>query len=210
PCGYGRAYPDAECPRCLSQPRHRSYRLYLKRALDALDRPLRVLHFAPERSMEALFRSYPNIEYLSVDIDPNAAMRREDITRLSFEDGSFDVIFCIHVLEHVEEDRRAMSELRRVLSEDGFAILDVPIDENRATTYEDPSIVTPEARARAFWQADQLRLYGVDYKGRRAEAGFPVRVDRIADWLGADAMRRHGLDHNAIHFCQRAPSAVTA
>lgn len=208
PCGYGRVYKDAECPRCISQPRHRGYYLYLKRLLAGRPGRLRLLHFAPEPSMESLFRSFPNVDYLSVDIEPGAAMRQEDITRLSFADGSFDMVFCIHVLEHIEDERSAMSELARVLSDDGFAILDVPMNESLAETYEDPSIVTPEARARAYWQFDHVRLYGRDYSDRLAKAGFSVRVDRLSDMLDAAAMARHGLPTDPIHYCQRAPAAT--
>ena len=153
--------------------------------------------------MEKLFRSYSNIEYLSVDINPGAAMRVEDITDLQLPDKSFDFIFCIHVLEHIEDDRKAMSELYRVLSDDGFAILDVPLDVSRETTYEDPSITSPRERTEAFWQPDHVRLYGLDYKDRLEAAGFKVKRDDFIPSLPPETIARHSLDISTIHYCEK-------
>ena len=42
-------------------------------------------------------------------------MEHFDITAIPHPDDSFDAILCIHVLEHVPDDRAAMRELARVL-----------------------------------------------------------------------------------------------
>ena len=94
-----------------------------------------------------------------------ARARREaeiDITDIPYADGSFDVILCSHVLEHIPDDRRAMRELRRVLAPRGWALLQVPIDHQRAVTFEDPSVTDPAERARLFGQHDHVRWYGRD------------------------------------------------
>ena len=97
-----------------------------------------------------------------------------DVTAIGYPDRSFDVIYCSHVLEHVEDDRKAMGEFHRVLRDTGWAILLVPISSE--TTLEDPSAVDPEERLRLFGQADHVRRYGADYPDRLREAGFHVRV----------------------------------
>ena len=74
------------------------------------------------------------------------ADRKIDITDINFEDNFFDVIICNHVLEHVKDDRKAMSELFRVLKPKGFAILQVPISKNVKETFEDFSITSPEEK----------------------------------------------------------------
>src|SRR3972149_11142427 len=117
---------NAKCPRCGSLERHRLYYLYLKNVIPKNQR-LKMLHFAPERSMSMFFRSYSNLDYLSVDIKSGRAMKEENITNLSFPDNSFDIIFCSHVLEHIEDDRRAMGELHRVLKPGGFSLIAVPV-----------------------------------------------------------------------------------
>ena len=198
-CGYGRIYPKAVC---LSHPRHRSMILYLAEVLPT-DRRLRLLHFAPEKVLSAFLRTYGNINYLSADIDPKRALVAEDITRLSFADRSFDAILCMHVLEHIGDDRKAMRELRRVLRPGGFAILDVPIDYTRKNTYEDPAIASPEERTRAYWQHDHVRLYGMDFPERLAEAGFLVSQDDYIKKLPKKTIRRHGLQDTLIYVGAR-------
>ena len=96
---------------------------------------------------------------MSVDIEPEKAMQVEDITCLSFDANKFDFIMCSHVLEHVMDDKKGMSEVYRVLKQEGMAILDVPIDFSLTSTYEDSSIVSPKDRTRAFLQKDHVRLY---------------------------------------------------
>ena len=189
--------PNARCPKCDSLERHRLYYLYLKKQIPE-GKALKILHFAPERILTRLFRSYPNVEYLSADIDPQKAMSREDITATSFADNSFDIIFCSHVLEHIEEDHKAMTELRRILKADGFAVLIVPIKDTFngrviERTFEDFTIKSPAEREKVFGQADHVRIYGRDYKDRLEKAGFHVRIDKFTEMLPAEQIKRYAL-----------------
>lgn len=208
--------PNARCPKCDSLERHRLYYLYLKQCIPT-DKPLRVLHFAPERILTKLFLSYPNVGYSSADIDPKKAMYKEDITNTSFSDDSFDIIFCSHVLEHIEDDHKAMTELRRILKPNGFAILIVPIkDEFNGRvidkTYEDFTIKDPRQREAVFGQRDHVRIYGRDYKDRLEKAGFTVRIDKFAQTLSPNLAGRYALmpqHHTAsetdgwIYYCTK-------
>ena len=200
--GFGIIHRDTACPGCRSHPRHRSLHLYLQRVILS-GKTLRLLHFAPEPSLTPMLRSHANVDYLSVDIDPGQAMQEEDITRLSFQDQSFDVIICMHVLEHVEDDRKAMKEICRVLKSDGFAVLDVPIDDSRERTYEDSSIRSPKDRAKAYWQGDHVRLYGRDFGKRLEEAGFSVQEDQYIKSLGEDLTKLHGLQARPFFICTK-------
>jgi ubiquinone/menaquinone biosynthesis C-methylase UbiE len=49
-----------------------------------------------------------------------------DITRLPFSKGSFDLVICSEVLEHVPDDRKAAGELLRVLKPEGDLVVSVP------------------------------------------------------------------------------------
>jgi ubiquinone/menaquinone biosynthesis C-methylase UbiE len=118
-------------------------------------------------------------------------MMTMDITDIQYEDQSFDVIYCSHVLEHVQNDKKALRELFRVLKNDGWAILLVPITSE--TTVEDPSIVDPIERLRAFGQEDHVRKYGRDYVDRLREAGFTVEITKVDDLVCADEVVRMGL-----------------
>jgi hypothetical protein len=84
-------------------------------------------------------------------------------------------------------------ELRRVTAPGGWCVVMVPLDTDAAATYEDPSIVTPEAREAAFLQHDHVRRYGRDIEDRLQDAGFAVEVVRPLDAFGAEAVGRAGL-----------------
>jgi len=159
---------------------------------------IKALHFAPERILTRLFQSYPNIEYISADIDPQKAMRKEDITATSFPDSMFDLIFCSHVLEHIEDDNKAMKELVRILKPDGFAILLVPIKDSFhgrviEKTFEDFSVTSPEEREKVFGQRDHVRIYGRDFKERLEKAGFRVTIDKFIQSLPEELVKKYAL-----------------
>lgn len=204
--GYDHVYQNAVCGGCLSHPRHRSYSFVIKSLFSNLDssKKIRVLHFAPEPQVEQLLRAYPQVDYLSVDIDYRKAMRREDITALSFSDNAFDVIICIHVFEHIDNDRKAMQEVFRVLKPGGIALLDVPIDETCDETFEDPSITDPQERTKAYWQWDHVRLYGNDYGRKLMSAGFEVEKHYLIRELGEEVIRRHGLEVTPNYVCRKS------
>jgi SAM-dependent methyltransferase len=189
--------PNSRCPKCDSLERFRLYHLYLTANLPK-DRELKVLHFAPERIIKLLFQSYTNITYISADINPQKAMVREDITQLSFASESFDLVFCSHVLEHIENDIKAMKEIRRVLKPDGTAILLVPIMDSYkgkpiSKTYEDFTITKPKERELAFGQQDHVRIYARDFKERLENVGFKVFIDKFVNNLPQQKVERFSL-----------------
>ena len=159
---YKRQFRDnAECPGCGSRERHRYLYIYLKSILPS-DKKIKVLHIGPFEAIRKLFLSYPNIEYLSIDIFPEKlkAMKKEDLTCLTFDNNQFDFIFACHVLEHVLDEKKALSEIYRVLKPGGKAILQVPIFDHDVTVeYEDE-----KERIKYLGRSDHVRAYGRDYK----------------------------------------------
>lgn len=115
-----------------------------------------------------------NLNYITADLVSPLADVRMDIQDIPYDEGSFDVVICNHVLEHVDDDIVAMREIFRVLKPGGWAILQVPVDWNRDYTYEDASIVTPKEREKHFGQYDHVRFHGTDYPNRLRSAGFIV------------------------------------
>lgn len=202
---------DAQCLHCGSLERHRLSWLFVKARTDLLDgRPKTMLHFAAEPCLAERFRARLGDKYLTADLS-DGSMARIDITAIPFAGGSFDVIYCSHVLEHVEDDRRAMQELFRVLREHGWAMILVPITADR--TSEDSSVRDPQGRFEAFGQEDHVRRYGPDFADRLREAGFTVEVTRVADVVGAEDAVAMGLTpaSGAIYYCTKrltAPSAT--
>lgn len=195
-----RGRPNATCPRCGSAERNRLLWLFLDRELHIQDERLSVLHFAPEKGVSGRLASLPGLDYLTADLRAEAAMEAMDITAIPRPDDSFDMVICSHVLEHVPDDRRAMSEMLRVLRPGGRAILQHPIDYDREETYEDASIAIPEARERAFLQHDHVRIYGKDHESRLGEAGFLVQHHRYRAQLDPEERRRFALDTGTDAF----------
>jgi SAM-dependent methyltransferase len=200
--------PDAICPGCGAQERHRALWLHLRGVLAAADRPFDLLHFAPEHAVQRRIEQLPELRYLTADLDGDGVDVAADITGMPFDDASFDGIVCSHVLEHVDDDRAAMGELCRVLRPRGWAAVLVPLDLDRAETYEDPAVLTPAQRERAYWQHDHVRLYAPDIADRLAEAGLEVEAVRVAETLPMGAVRRHGLLSEEVVFRCTRPALV--
>lgn len=195
---------NARCPSCGSLERHRLLWLFLQRETNFFDGSRKkVLHVAPEAVFEPRFAAAPGIDYRSADLHDPQVMERMDVTDIQHPPGSFDVIFCSHVLEHVEDDRRAMREFRRVLGDNGWAILLVPITAEH--TFEDPSVTDPGERLRLFGQSDHVRRYGPDYVERLEEAGFTVAVRTAGDVLLPAEAEDFAIPESTgpIYFCTR-------
>jgi SAM-dependent methyltransferase len=186
--------PNAICWRCGSHERHRALWLYLARLQpELLGNARELLHFAPEWCLEYRLRGRGSYRYMTGDLDPANAELELDITDMALPDDAFDAILCSHVLEHVDDDAAAMRELRRVLKPGGWVIVMVPLDTERAHTYEDPSITSAADREREFRQADHVRLYAPDIADRLTAAGFDVTTEHLADDIGREAAARYRL-----------------
>lgn len=187
------------CPRCMSEARHRLLALYMRDELGVGANPVRILHFAAEYCFIRRFARLPNITHIVADLDPPRGGVRMDITDIPIDADSADLVICSHVLEHVEDDATAMSELKRVLRPGGTALIMCPVYDI-PETYEDSSIVTPQARREAFYQSDHVRLYGADFEDRLNAAGFEVEPSRYASSQGEKAVR-YGLQDEVLYVC---------
>ncbi len=201
----GSKHESVICPRCDSHPRHRLLWLFLnERCRDLFDRRLNLLHLAPEFCFERHFRRSPNLQYVTADLISPQVDCRVDVCRLPFMKDQFDVILCNHVLEHVSADRKAMSELFRILRPGGWALMQVPLDSNREVTLEDPEVISPEERERYYGQDDHVRLYGLDFIERVKQAGFYVEVIDFVATQEPRLIERHGLhSHELIYLCRK-------
>jgi SAM-dependent methyltransferase len=170
------------------------------------------LHVAPERNLYKEFNRHQNIDYLTADLNPWPGMIKMDITDIQYDDDSFDAIICCHVLEHVSDDRKAMSELYRTLKPRGWAVLQVPISLSLNKTFEDATITTPEGREKAFGQWNHMRLYARDYKDRLEHVGFSVKEFK---WTASSkryggSANRYGLNENEVIYCAFKPKTRTS
>ena len=162
---------DARCPKCGSAERYRLLALWLDQHGNFL-RDAYVLHFAPEAGLGAMLKKRVG-RYESADIAPGRADRVLNIEAIAMPAASYDCIVCSHVLEHVD-DAKALLEIYRVLKPGGVALIMLPVIEGWARTYENPQVVSPEDRKRHYGQADHVRYYGADVRGRIMAAGFAL------------------------------------
>lgn len=198
PYGYGTQRNNVLSPSTLSLERHRLLWLYLKNETNFFSDELKVLHFAPEQCFLKRFKKLNNLDYTTTDLLSPIADVKADICNLPFEDNSYDVILCNHVLEHISDDTKAMQELYRVLKVGGMGVFQIPQDLNRETTFEDDSITDKKERAKIFGQYDHVRVYGRDYFDTLRSIGFKVEeVDYTAS-LSAKAIENYCLAKGEI------------
>jgi SAM-dependent methyltransferase len=203
---YGRTNPrnNALCPSCLALERHRLMWLYMQSKTNFFKDQLKVLHVAPEHCFIDRFEAMNNLDYTTADIESPLAKVKMDIHAIPFQANTFDVAFCNHVMEHVDNDIQAMSELHRVLKPSGWAIIQSPMDVTRATTLEDPSITSEADREKYYWQKDHVRLYGQDYKQRLEKAGFQVKADMFVQELDKQLVDKYALPAGeVVYLCKK-------
>lgn len=204
-----RSYGDSSregsvCVHCNSLERHRLVWLFFATKTDLFEqKPIKFLHVAPERSfVPRLKKLLSRGKYITADLYDSRATVKMDITNIDFAGESFDAIYCSHVLEHVQDDRKALGEFYRVLKNNGWAVFMVPITEEK--TYEDPRITDPQERKKAFGQEDHVRCYGKDFKDRLSEAGFKVTVATAEDLCSEEEIVQMGLlKHEEIYYCTK-------
>lgn len=211
--------PEAMCPFCKSLERHRVYAMYFKLSSDLLSRQgLKILHFAPELGLSKML-SNPDLQhdYYPVDFNPNykGYIRMVvDITNIPFPDDFFDVVIANHVIEHIPDEKQALSEVERVLKRDGFAFINTPVF-NRETTLEDSAYNTPELREKYYGQYDHVRKYGKDYIDR-LKSVFPhvEAIDYCAEFSQEERRLYHlpnpGSIDSMIYLCEKVDNTSSS
>ena len=189
------------CPRCNAKARHRRIWLYLRQNTTLFSKSVRLLEVAPWWAFARRFNRMPNIVYVGLDLQragPQVTVLGDAVS-LPIHSDCLDAAICIHVLEHLEDDRRAIAELFRVLRPGGWAIITVPLRLDQPT-HEDPAIRESADRARVFGEPGHVRFYGMDLIDRIREGGFDVTLD-LAERIPPGTSRRFGLrdDENIFH-----------
>jgi SAM-dependent methyltransferase len=206
PYGYGTKTKDNRlCPYCLSLERHRLLWLYLHTQTNMFSDQLKVLHIAPEQPYLKFFKKAENLEYITADLESPIADVHTDIRNMNvFDDAVFDVVICNHVLEHIDEEKKALAELNRVMKKDAWAILQVPINYELENTFEDNTITNKKERERIFGQYDHVRVYGRDYPDRLRKAGFTVKKDAFIKSFTTAQIEKHRFDPSElIYVCTK-------
>ncbi len=199
---YGRLNPrdNALCPSCLTLERHRLMYLFLKKETSFFTSNPKLLHVAPEYCFIDRFEKLLGDNYITADIESPLAKVKMDLHHIPFEDNTFDVVFCNHVLEHVTDDFQCMKEIRRVLKPTGFALMQSPQRYDLETTYEDASITDPKERELHFLQDDHLRIYGKDFGKQLEKSGFTIQEVNMINKVGLEESKKMGLPLEEIIY----------
>ncbi len=205
--------PTGRCPNCGSLPRHRLLWHYLHDHTKLFDGiHWKLLEIAPIKPFFTFFSGLPFILYYPCDLNPEQShyqgypgkILKADLCNLPFDDDSFDVILCSHVLEHVVNDHMAMAEMYRVMARGGWGIFQSPVFYNLETTLEDPAVTTPEEREKLFGQRDHVRKYGQDYGQRISGAGFHVSEIGYVNTFTPEEIAYFGFDpFEKIFLCEK-------
>jgi SAM-dependent methyltransferase len=192
---------NAKCIWCGGLERHRLIWLFFQRKTNLFDgNPKTMLHFAPERAFISKLKQTLGAGYINADLY-NDAMIKIDICDIKYPTSTFDVICCVHVLEHVVNDTQAINELSRVLKNSGWALIAVPL--NAEKTFEDENVVKPEERLKIYGQSDHVRICGVDYRERLERNGFYVTEFKAEDIVSPSEKEWFGIKDDTLYFCTK-------
>ena len=145
-----------------------------------------------------------NLDYTTGDLISPWADVKFDVHEIPFDDNTYDVVICNHVLEHVEDDEKVMKEFYRVMKPGGWGIFQVPIDKESKKTQEDKLITDPKDRERLYWQSDHVRLYGLDYGKKLSQSGFKVTESDFINEIDPKLVKRFALPEGEIvYFCEK-------
>ena len=197
------------CPFCKCHDRERHLLLFFDR-LDLWKKfeGASVLHVAPEKGLGLRIEKCHPANYVRGDLFPSReGVGKLVVTQIQFPDASFDWVICNHVLEHVPDDRKALSELYRVLKPGGIAILQTPFAAGLSQTREnEPSVDTDAKRIEFYGQEDHVRLYGTDLFDRIRAAGFQLTLQSHAEKLPDHDALRYGVNPDEpLFLCRKLP-----
>ena len=154
-------------------------------------RALRVAEINRIDGLHEVLRTLPHLA--ASDFSPGAApgataggMRSEDLTRLTYPDGAFDLVLTSETLEHVPDLGAALGEIRRVLVPGGRHLFTVPRLPDVATTF---------ARA-SLGKGGEVVHHATPICHPGGDTGYPVFNEFGADCL--DLFRRAGFETTEV------------
>lgn len=200
---YSQTRQDVLCPFCKSLPRHRILAMWCGEHLERL-KGKKILYFAPEYGMK-LWLKRNRIAVTTADL-VRSADQKLDIQDTGLPDGSNDVVFCNHVLEHVDDFRKAIREIHRILKPEGLLLCSFPMDPNTEFLDEEEHVLTERERNRRFGQSDHKRVFGMKADVFLEEAGFNVRTILGEDYPDeiVPAIGPADYDMNRLFQCEKS------
>ena len=189
----GEKKPRAVCPNCQGCERHRLLVEYITSLKERI-KIGRCLEIGPHPKFKLVQKALDeNTEYISIDKNPKRALYKMDVQEMTFDSEEFDLIVCSHVLYAVKNDKKALSEIYRILKPLGIAAIQVihgTIDQKggeETIEFNEPN------KGRAY------RNYGSDIVDRFIQAGFFVSVPLFSSKISD----MYGFGGRIIHECRK-------
>ena len=190
------------CTNCGASDRERIYALWIDQQIEKklFSNVTRAIHFAPEAALSKKLKGLGFFEYKTADLLMGDVDYKVDMMDLPFDDESFDLFICSHVLEHVDSDDQVIKELYRITKPDGCGILMAPIIMGLDKTVEDPSVKDEAGRWRHYGQNDHVRLYAHDDYVNKIRC-HDFRVEELGEnYFGKKVFRALGLTRTSILY----------
>ncbi len=187
----GNDFDNYSCPYCFSHDRERHLFMYFDK-LNMWEKIIdsSVLHFAPETYLSKRIEELNTKKYVKADLYPDFLYKNENdiqkinATEIPYEDTTFDFIIFNHILEHIPDYRKALSEIFRVLRPKGIAILQTPYSRLFHSNFEDEGINTDELRLFFYGQEDHVRIFSEkQFFQDLKNSGFVLKIYKHDDIL---------------------------
>jgi len=189
------------CSVCGGNDRDRLIAYYLQQKIKTADKNFSVLEIAPSTALRNYFFINRKVSYRTTDLFMDNVDDHLDIQNMNlYKDGSYDLIICSHVLEHIPDDRKALKELYRILKDNGECLLLVPIPLGNYKYDEDLEDITTEQREMRFGQDDHLRLYTKPvFEKRILDAGFTLKTFKGSEFNPQD-LKKFGIADSSVLY----------
>lgn len=189
------------CPNCGASDRDRLIIDFLKKLKLEEYHQESMLQITPAKVIEHwIYKNCPSLCYESCDLYMDDVTFQADVQNMNqIADENYDYIICSHVLEHVQDDKKAMHELYRILKQDGFCLFLVPIALDIQHTEEEWGLSEAE-NWRKFGQGDHCRLYEKQDLVKRLQiAGFFVH-QLGKEYFGEDVFFNGGYTTTSVLY----------
>ncbi len=199
------------CPKCQASDRDRMMIEFLRRiGLEKANSDTKILQIAPAVAIDNwITGECTNVTYHTADLFMKGVDLQLDLMDMQgVQDEAYDLWICSHVLEHVQYDDKALSELKRILKPNGLGVLLVPIALDMDKTDEEWGL-SAEENWRRFGQDDHCRQYAKkDFVERVRAAGLEV-TELDKEWFGEGFFKQAGLlDTSVLYIVTKATGVL--
>lgn len=197
---------EYSCPECYGVDRDRLYALFFRKLISdrggTLFNKTNLLNIAPSAPLQKYIDTYlGEIQCETMDLFMSGVDYQEDIQNMvQIKDEAYDIWICSHVLEHVQNDKKALKELFRILTPSGIGLLLVPIDLGQKEIDEAYGLLEEENIVR-FGQKDHVRKYSKHgFLERVREAGFYVS-ELNRKYFTNKGFKENAINKEAVLYC---------